>query len=711
MELYTCRNCGTAYARAYTDDVLAPDFLWSEPGSEFTTPQGALRSLDAIDLLLEQPTTEQCEPVDLDVVTGRINPVKDSGRVRQVFLKKDRISPSNAGEQGRMPPPVGEFRPCAVCDQTAAFGRTSVQDHQTKGDQPFQALITKQIQIQPPGKQPATKLAPLRGRKVLVFSDSRQTAARLAPNLQTFSERDAVRSLLVWGFKKLTEDPNVAQMLTLEDAPTAAVLASQVLSVRLRPELAVGTTFALEEEVSRGLSQGALTNPMRMVVLLSNARGLGVPASLMRNVLDCTTDRYYGLEQLALGSFIESPVYTTDVSALPSLTGFANSPEQKVAVARAWLRSWADQGFWLDRMPADWPQNVVSAHSGKFQNMRRFLGKTANTQFEQEWLPQLRSWFTEAIGDKFRLRGNRLILQIGGEWAYCQSCRTTQRPFPGLQQCCHCGKPSAALINPDEDPVFTSRKGYYRQPAIEVQKDQNRAPVSIIAAEHTAQLSTAQATEIFSKTEEHELLFQDIILRNSQNEGRPAIDVLSCTTTMEVGIDIGALSGVALRNMPPARSNYQQRAGRAGRRGNSVATVTAFGSADSHDEHYFSAPDEMIRGPVTDPTLAMDNLEIVRRHCTAYLIQRYYQEFLNEIPRPETASLFSVLGTVAEFKSSTATLNRERFGEWLMTNSARLSEEVREWIPSDLSDKNLNRLMSTLVPDTLTAVDEALQDA
>src|ERR1700674_5228156 len=121
--------------------------------------------------------------------------------------------------------------------------------------------------------------------------------------------------------------------------------------------------------------------------------------------------------------------------------------------------------------------------------------------------------------------------------------------------------------------------------------------MALIAAEHTAQLSAAQADEVFSKAEEHELLFQDVDLGPGPGgETRPAIDVLSCTTTMEVGIDIGTLSGVALRNMPPSRASYQQRSGRAGRRGNAVATVMGFGSADTHDEHYFLEPDAMIRG-------------------------------------------------------------------------------------------------------------------
>jgi len=53
LELYTCRNCGTAYGRAYTDDVDDPNFLWSEPGGAFRTLSGQFKELSPIDLLLE----------------------------------------------------------------------------------------------------------------------------------------------------------------------------------------------------------------------------------------------------------------------------------------------------------------------------------------------------------------------------------------------------------------------------------------------------------------------------------------------------------------------------------------------------------------------------------------------------------------------------------------------------------------------------------
>jgi hypothetical protein len=86
-----------------------------------------------------------------------------------------------------------------MCNKTQR-GRTTVQDHQTKGDQPFQALVSRQIRIQPGNAVKASRFAPLRGRKVLVFSDSRQVAARLAPNLQMYSTRDSLRPLIARGY-------------------------------------------------------------------------------------------------------------------------------------------------------------------------------------------------------------------------------------------------------------------------------------------------------------------------------------------------------------------------------------------------------------------------------------------------------------------------------------------------------------------------------
>src|SRR4029077_13548692 len=241
---------------------------------------------------------------------------------------------------------------------------------------------------------------------------------------------------------------------------------------------------------------------------------------------------------------------------------------------------------WFQDMDPSWVQTRggIRPHAGKVAPLTRWFGdRGARSTFEQEWLPILLERLCEPSGDKYRIRAGNLALDLEPTWGYCQACRTTQRPFPGTARCVACGRDRVAEIDPEDDPVFAARKGYYRASSVRALAAQPEAPMAVIAAEHTAQLNAAQSDEVFSKAEEHELLFQDVEIGIPGPGEQPevAIDVLSCTTTMEVGIDIGSLSGVALRNMPPSRASYQQRAGRAGRRGNAVATVVAFGSADS----------------------------------------------------------------------------------------------------------------------------------
>ena len=177
-----------------------------------------------------------------------------------------------------------------------------------------------------------------------------------------------------------------------------------------------------------------------------------------------------------------------------------------------------------------------------------------------QWSPALLALFTqEADGASRRLRGSELSLLFDGPWSRCASCKSVHRPVSTIPHCLDCGSPDVSDLDPDLDPVFTARKGFYRKPVIEALAEPPRQPLALVAAEHTAQLNAPQNEDVFSKAEENELLFQDIALAGWSNRST-AIDVLSSTTTMEVGIDIGALSGVALRTCPlaaPTINNVQ----------------------------------------------------------------------------------------------------------------------------------------------------------
>lgn len=721
LELFTCRNCGAAYGRAYADVVEEPQALWNDPGKPLRMESGEVSALNPLDLLLEEPRQlDNVEPASYDMDTGRMNPPVLSDRARQVFIRKDRLQgvTNEDGERDDRLEARGLFIPCGVCGTTAAFGRTSVQDHQTKGDQPFQSLVSKQIQIQPPNSKPATAFAPLRGRKVLVFSDSRQVAARLAPNLQMYSTRDSLRPLVMWGFEKLKTFAPIRPKLSLDDLYLSVLLAANVMDIRLRPEMSSGESMAAKSTVDAAIrDQDLFDDPGAMQSLWVELKGERPPAALLDDIYKTVTDRHLGLEALALASIAVREDKQAIVGALPSIPGVAECLDDKVMLVEAWLRCWHRRGFWLNSMPDAWwlrshPSGTnIRGQKSKFKAMNRVLPDASSRRlFDSKWLPSLLAEFTsEQGGGLRRLEGKSLTLRLDGAWVRCSACKSVHRPVSTLKHCLDCGSSDIIELKPDSDIVFKARKGYYRDRVMAAFATPPLYPQALIAAEHTAQLNAPQSEDVFSKAEENELLFQDVeISLPGEKSNRTAIDVLSSTTTMEVGIDIGALTGVALRNMPPARSNYQQRAGRAGRRGNAVATVIAFGSSDSHDEHYFSNAKEMIRGAVVDPALTLDNPELAKRHIRAYLLQAYHRDRIPEFDAGSPSNLFSVLGTVAAFRSSTGRLNRDDFEAWLLQNESLLRARIEQWLPTELASADSEKLLDEMVADCLDAVDGAI---
>jgi DEAD/DEAH box helicase domain-containing protein len=118
-----------------------------------------------------------------------------------------------------------------------------------------------------------------------------------------------------------------------------------------------------------------------------------------------------------------------------------------------------------------------------------------------------------------------------------------------------------------------------------------------------------------------------------RGEYRSDPNLLSATSTLEMGINIGDLSTVLLASVPPEPANYLQRIGRAGRReGNAMVGTLVTGTA--HDLYFFSDPREMLQGQVNPPGCYLDAAAILRRQLLAYSLDRWVAGGLDPLALP-----------------------------------------------------------------------------
>jgi len=130
----------------------------------------------------------------------------------------------------------------------------------------------------------------------------------------------------------------------------------------------------------------------------------------------------------------------------------------------------------------------------------------------------------------------------------------------------------------------------------------------IFAREHTGLLSREVREELEN--------------RFIQGDRKTDPNLLSATSTLEMGIDIGDLSSVLLCSIPPNQANYQQRVGRAGRRDGN-ALITAIANGKPHDLYFWANPLKMLDGGVMPPGSYLDASAILQRQLTAYCLDRW----------------------------------------------------------------------------------------
>lgn len=172
--------------------------------------------------------------------------------------------------------------------------------------------------------------------------------------------------------------------------------------------------------------------------------------------------------------------------------------------------------------------------------------------------------------------------------------------------------------------------------------------------EHTAQLSKRESAE-----------YQEQFIKKE-------INALSCSTTFEMGVDVGDLETVFLRDVPPLPSNYAQRAGRAGRSLNAAAYCLTFAKLSSHDLSFFNDPEKMISGVILPPLFKVDNEKIVRRHIYAVALSMFFSINPDQYNHNDADLFINKKGYLL-------------FIDWLNSRPQKLLEMLKKSIP-DIND-------------------------
>ncbi len=196
----------------------------------------------------------------------------------------------------------------------------------------------------------------------------------------------------------------------------------------------------------------------------------------------------------------------------------------------------------------------------------------------------------------------------------------------------------------------------------------------LIADEHTAQVTNDKRIDLEN--------------RFKATAAEAPLNVLACSPTMEMGIDVGGLDAVVLRNVPPRPDNYAQRGGRAGRR-TRVGLVVGYARNTPHDQYFFDHPEEMISGEIPAPVISLGNRDVILRHLSAIAfgaadpgLAGRMLEYVSEQGEIKTEAVNLLIAAVQAKTGHTLQLASQAWGEDILRECGLIEADLQAHLES-----------------------------